>query len=102
MHKHYTVRFAKGALPLRTPTEGYFLDPELGQQKGRVSVLAGSAACEWGAAEGMVEQKGNLRPQARGTPGTPHIKVSWWGACRPQGARTCDLRWECQQGAHPA
>ncbi|XP_032181400.1 NTPase KAP family P-loop domain-containing protein 1 isoform X1 [Mustela erminea] len=34
MHKHYTVRFAKGVLPLRTPTEGYFLDPELGQQKG--------------------------------------------------------------------
>lgn len=46
MHKHYTVRFAKGTLPLRTPTEGYFLDPELGQQKGRVSVLAGSVACE--------------------------------------------------------
>ncbi|XP_026337857.2 NTPase KAP family P-loop domain-containing protein 1 [Ursus arctos] len=34
MHKHYTVRFIKGALPLRTPTEHYFLDPELGQQKG--------------------------------------------------------------------
>lgn len=51
MHKHYTVRFIKGALPLRTPTEHYFLDPELGQQKGRGSVwgvLAGSMVCEWG------------------------------------------------------
>ncbi|XP_006738586.1 NTPase KAP family P-loop domain-containing protein 1 [Leptonychotes weddellii] len=34
MHKHYTLRFAEGALPLRTPTERYFLDPELGRQKG--------------------------------------------------------------------
>ncbi|XP_025705674.1 NTPase KAP family P-loop domain-containing protein 1 [Callorhinus ursinus] len=34
MHKHYTVRFTKGALPLRTPTERYFLDPELAPQKG--------------------------------------------------------------------
>lgn len=44
MHKHYTVRFIKGALPLRTPTEHYFLDPELGQQKGRGSV--------WGSWQG--------------------------------------------------
>ncbi|XP_077704671.1 NTPase KAP family P-loop domain-containing protein 1 isoform X1 [Canis aureus] len=34
MHKHYTVRFARGALPLQTPAERYFLDPELGHQKG--------------------------------------------------------------------
>ncbi|KAK2508115.1 hypothetical protein MC885_016484 [Smutsia gigantea] len=34
MHKHYTVHFTKGALPLRTPTEHYLLDPELGRQKG--------------------------------------------------------------------
>lgn len=38
MHKHYTVHFAKGALPPGTPTECYFLDPELGHQKGRGSV----------------------------------------------------------------
>ncbi|XP_044615155.1 NTPase KAP family P-loop domain-containing protein 1 isoform X1 [Equus asinus] len=34
MHKHYTVHFAKGALPPGTPTKCYFLDPELGHQKG--------------------------------------------------------------------
>uniref|UniRef100_A0A287AE73 NTPase KAP family P-loop domain containing 1 n=1 Tax=Sus scrofa TaxID=9823 RepID=A0A287AE73_PIG len=34
MHKHCTVHFSKGALPLRTPAEAYFLDPELGHQKG--------------------------------------------------------------------
>ncbi|XP_053066059.1 NTPase KAP family P-loop domain-containing protein 1 isoform X1 [Acinonyx jubatus] len=34
MHKHYTVHFAKGALPSRTPAERYFLDPELGRHKG--------------------------------------------------------------------
>ncbi|XP_064438010.1 NTPase KAP family P-loop domain-containing protein 1 isoform X3 [Mirounga angustirostris] len=33
MHKYYTLRFAEGALPLRTSAERYFLDPELGQQK---------------------------------------------------------------------
>ncbi|XP_047648603.1 NTPase KAP family P-loop domain-containing protein 1 isoform X2 [Phacochoerus africanus] len=33
MHKHCTVHFSKGSLPLRTPTEAYFLDPELGHQK---------------------------------------------------------------------
>uniref|UniRef100_A0A8D1UYI3 KAP NTPase domain-containing protein n=1 Tax=Sus scrofa TaxID=9823 RepID=A0A8D1UYI3_PIG len=33
MHKHCTVHFSKGALPLRTPAEAYFLDPELGHQK---------------------------------------------------------------------
>lgn len=41
MHKHYTVRFARGALPLQTPAERYFLDPELGHQKGRGSVWGG-------------------------------------------------------------
>ncbi|XP_036741418.2 NTPase KAP family P-loop domain-containing protein 1 isoform X1 [Manis pentadactyla] len=34
MHKHYTVHFTKGALPLQNPTEHYLLDPELGRQKG--------------------------------------------------------------------
>lgn len=51
MHKHYTVHFTKGALPLQTPTEHYLLDPELGRQKGRSSVwgvLAGREVCEWG------------------------------------------------------
>lgn len=38
MHKHYTVHFTKGALPLQNPTEHYLLDPELGRQKGRGSV----------------------------------------------------------------
>lgn len=51
MHKHYTVHFTKGALPLQTPTEHYLLDPELGRQKGRSSVwgvLAGREVREWG------------------------------------------------------
>ncbi|XP_004694010.1 PREDICTED: NTPase KAP family P-loop domain-containing protein 1 [Condylura cristata] len=34
MQKHYAVHFAKGTLPPRAPTERYFLDPELGHQKG--------------------------------------------------------------------
>ncbi|XP_059522163.1 NTPase KAP family P-loop domain-containing protein 1 isoform X1 [Myotis daubentonii] len=34
MHQHYTVHFAKGTLHPRSPTESYFLDPELGHQKG--------------------------------------------------------------------
>lgn len=34
MHQHCTVHFAKGTLPPRTLTESYFLDPELGHQKG--------------------------------------------------------------------
>ncbi|KAF5910434.1 hypothetical protein HPG69_018208 [Diceros bicornis minor] len=34
MQKRYTVHFAKGALPPGTPNECYFLDPELGHQKG--------------------------------------------------------------------
>ncbi|XP_066227950.1 NTPase KAP family P-loop domain-containing protein 1 isoform X1 [Saccopteryx leptura] len=34
MHQSYTVHFAKGTLPPRVPTESYFLDPELGHQKG--------------------------------------------------------------------
>ncbi|XP_015416686.1 PREDICTED: NTPase KAP family P-loop domain-containing protein 1 [Myotis davidii] len=34
MHQHYTVHFTKGTLPPRSPTESYFLDPELGHQKG--------------------------------------------------------------------
>lgn len=38
MHQHYTLHFAKGTLPPRTLTESYFLDPELGHQKGRRSV----------------------------------------------------------------
>lgn len=42
MHQHYTLHFAKGTLPSRTPTESYFLDPELGHQKGRGSVWGGS------------------------------------------------------------
>ncbi|XP_055267867.1 NTPase KAP family P-loop domain-containing protein 1 isoform X4 [Moschus berezovskii] len=33
MHQHYTVHFAKGALPPRIATERYFLDPELGHRK---------------------------------------------------------------------
>ncbi|XP_037372672.1 LOW QUALITY PROTEIN: NTPase KAP family P-loop domain-containing protein 1 [Talpa occidentalis] len=34
MQKHHAVHFAKGALPPRAPAERYFLDPELGHQKG--------------------------------------------------------------------
>ncbi|KAM7057652.1 NTPase KAP family P-loop domain-containing protein 1 isoform 1-T1 [Molossus nigricans] len=34
MHQQYTVHFAKGALAPPAPTESYFLDPELGHQKG--------------------------------------------------------------------
>ncbi|XP_043292417.1 NTPase KAP family P-loop domain-containing protein 1 isoform X2 [Cervus canadensis] len=33
MHQHYTVHFAKGALPPRIAAERYFLDPELGHRK---------------------------------------------------------------------
>ncbi|KAG8515325.1 NTPase KAP family P-loop domain-containing protein 1 [Galemys pyrenaicus] len=34
MQKHYAVQFAKDTLPARAPAERYFLDPELGLQKG--------------------------------------------------------------------
>ncbi|XP_037675177.1 NTPase KAP family P-loop domain-containing protein 1 isoform X4 [Choloepus didactylus] len=34
MHKYYNVRFVKGALPPGIPSERYFLDSELGHQKG--------------------------------------------------------------------
>lgn len=55
MHKHYTVHFAKGALPSRTPAERYFLDPELGRHKGRGSVWgdvpAGRVVCERGGCQ---------------------------------------------------
>lgn len=45
MHKHCTVHFSKGALPLRTPAEAYFLDPELGHQKGRGAVWGRRKTC---------------------------------------------------------
>ena len=35
MSQHYTIHFAKGALPPRNPAKHYFLDRELGHQKGR-------------------------------------------------------------------
>ncbi|KAF4011117.1 hypothetical protein G4228_002574 [Cervus hanglu yarkandensis] len=35
MHQHYTVHFAKGALPPRIAAERCYLDPELGHRKGR-------------------------------------------------------------------
>lgn len=38
MHQHYAIHFAKGTLPPQTPSESYFLEPELGHQKGRSSV----------------------------------------------------------------
>ncbi|ELK12743.1 hypothetical protein PAL_GLEAN10004015 [Pteropus alecto] len=34
MHQHYAIHFAKGTLPPQTPSESYFLEPELGHQKG--------------------------------------------------------------------
>lgn len=90
MHKHYTVRFARGALPLQTPAERYFLDPELGHQKGRGSVwgvLAGSVVWEWGAAECWMVEQENLRPQGGGVTGPPHrgfyIKGSWGSGTGP-------------------
>ena len=48
MHQHYTVHFAKGALPPRITAERYFLDPELGHRKGRGSVFWGVLAVRRG------------------------------------------------------
>jgi hypothetical protein len=42
MQKHYNVHFTKSA---RSPTERYFLDPELGHQKGKGSVCRARGWC---------------------------------------------------------
>lgn len=86
MHQHYTVHFAKGALPPRIAAECYFLDPELGHRKGRGSVFGGS----WqrgGVAKG--DGQAEEDPQApREKPPALTIEASAHGAVRDSGRPT--------------
>eukprot|EP00070_Physeter_catodon_P027218 XP_028334112.1 NTPase KAP family P-loop domain-containing protein 1 [Physeter catodon] len=103
MNQHYTIHFAKGALPPRTATKRYFLDRELGHRKGRGSVwavLVTRETCEWGAAERMAKQK-NLRPPEGKATGTHRGGVCTGGRgdrSRPWEAGGGSLGWGCQQG----
>lgn len=98
MHQHYTLHFAKGTLPSRTPTESYFLDPELGHQKGRGSVwgfLAGREACEWGLLSGWWSRRtsGPRREAISAFPTEASACGAVWGP-QAQGAQ----RWESGLG----
>lgn len=83
MHQHYTVHFAKGALPPRIAAERCYLDPELGHRKGRGSVLGGGPGSKEGWLRGMAKQKKTLRPQERKATSTHHRGVCTWGHVGP-------------------
>ncbi|XP_006871540.1 PREDICTED: NTPase KAP family P-loop domain-containing protein 1 [Chrysochloris asiatica] len=57
--QQYQVHFAKGALPPRVPAEGYFMDPELGYQRG--------SRHQWhhDSAAPQAHRPSQLTPQAR-------------------------------------
>ncbi|OWK16568.1 NKPD1 [Cervus elaphus hippelaphus] len=75
MHQHYTVHFAKGALPPRIAAERCYLDPELGHRKG--CCLQG---CHDPAAPGT-HRPGRPTPQACRQPAY-HGRQGGRGGCR--------------------
>lgn len=88
MQKNYNVHFTKNA---RTPNERYFLDPELGHQKGKGSFLRGWAVAGEAGRGGWVlnlctrEETGSRekshKSQLWHMPGVPAFSRLRWGDC---------------------